>query len=395
MKARQLEVIIATVGKQPMPILIPILQFAPVSGQLIVTDEVQEVAQQIRQAARGDPKIPRPYPHEPVNPFRVHEAYERCKDILHSRRFKGKQFAINITGGTTLMALGAQQVAREFQVPMLYVDTDDGVIVHLSPDGQETGREPITVSASAEVYLAAHGASISSRAEWGTAVANDAPWLKPFWQVARALGGAGTHSEQLLDAVQSAYNSSDKAGSVSNAHGETRALAKQLAGDGLLADVHDDGESLRFRVVDDKLKRGFLTGHWLELYVYDVCVGSGEFDDVQMAVDVKRPVKPQMVVNEVDVIVTRHGRLGVISCKTGREVLPGRDVRTERRLAVYELDSLLQAELMGLYARKILVTNRTTLSQALLSRARLSQIEVITGAHFSDLAKRIKECLEG
>jgi len=395
------DVIIAMVGKQPMPILIPILQLVPVTVQLIVTDEVQEVARHIRDALRLDPKTAtlRAYPHEPVNPYVVHETYERCKAILCSPRFAGKQLAINITGGTTTMELGAYQAAREFGVPMFYVDTDDQVIIHLSPGGEETGREDITVQVSAEVYLAAHGATISPKPEWGTAVANDAAWLKPYRQMARTLGEAGTRSEQLLDAIRLAYNKDDKLGCVSSAHDETRMLARRMAEHDMLTDVHDDGENLHFRVVDEVLKREFLTGHWLELYVYDVCVGSGdEFDDVQMSVNIKRPVKPQTVVNEVDVIVTRRGRLAVISCKTGSEMSVKREKKREKeaaRMAVYELDSLLQAELMGLYAQKLLVSNRAQLPLALVSRARLSQTTCVTGHQLVDVARIVREHLEG
>jgi hypothetical protein len=392
------DVIIATVGKQPMPILIPILQLAPVTVQLIVTDEVQEVARHIRDALRLEPKaaVVRAYSHEPVNPFIVRETYERCKAILSSQRFAGKQFAINITGGTTPMELGAYKAAREFGVPMFYVDTDDQVIIHFSPEGEETSREDITVQVSAEVYLTAHGATVSPKPEWGTAVANDAVWLKPYRQMARTLGEAGTRSEQLLDAIRLAYNKDDKLGSVSNAHDETRTLARRMAKHDMLADVHDDGENLHFRVVDEVLKREFLAGHWLELYVHDVCVRSGEFDDVQISVNIKRPVKPQTVENEVDVIVTRRGRLAVISCKTGGEMSVERERRKKEaaRTAIYELDSLLQAELMGLYAQKLLVSNRAKLPLALVSRAHLSQTTCVTGHQLVDVVRIVREHLE-
>lgn len=298
------------------------------------------------------------------------------------------------------MELGAYQAAREFNVPMCYVDTDDQVIIHLSPDGEETGREDITVQVSAKVYLAAHGATISPKPKWGTAVANDAAWLKPFRQMAHTLGKAGTRSEQLLDAIRLAYNKDDKLGSVSNAHDETRTLARLMAGHDMLTDVHDDGEDLRFRVVDEALKCGFLAGHWLELYVHDVCVRSGEFDDVQMSVNIKRPVKPRTVENEVDVIVTRRGRLAVISCKTGSEMSVKREKKKQRekeaaKMAVYELDSLLQAELMGLYAQKLLVSNRDELPLALVSRANLSQTTCVTGHQLVDVARIVREHLEG
>jgi len=388
------DVMIATVGKQPMPILIPILQLGPASTQLIVTDEVQDVAQHIREALRGDPKttVLHTYSHAPVNPHVARETYERCKEVLHSQRFAGKRFAVNITGGTTLMNLGAQQAAREFGAPMLYVDTDDEMIVHLSPDGEEVGREDVTARVSARVYLTAHGASVSAREPWGRGVERQEKQFLSFIEPARLLGRVGSRSERLLDAIRSAYYRPDGVGTLPDADGVERDLASKLAQRGLLTALHDEASGLSFHVVGENLVRDFLTGRWLELYVCDACVTSGLFDDVLFDVMVTRPAEPQPVRNQLDVVATWHGRLAVISCKTEREQVEDKD---ENKWAVYELDSLLQAELMGLYARKLLVSNRSQLREALISRARLSETKCVTGPQLIDVAHIVKQHLEG
>jgi len=391
--AKQPDVIVATVGKQPMPILIPILQFRPSSTQLIVTDEVQEVAQHIREAVRVDPKTAdlRVYSHEPVNPHDARDTYKRCEAILSNSRFAERQSAINITGGTTLMNLGAQQAAKEFGVPMLYVDTDDEVIVHLLPNGQETNSpEDVTVWVSARVYLAAHGASVSLRGPWGQGIAKREKRIQSFVEAARFLGRAGSRSARLLDEIRTAYCGPDKVVILPNADGKERELAGKLTQQGLLADLQDEANGIRFDVVDDKLKRDFLTGRWLELYVYDACVTSGLFDDVLLDVMVSRRAEPRPVENQLDVVATWHGRLAVISCKTGRRQMED----DENKWAVYELDSLLQAELMGLYARKVLVSNRAELRGALANRAQLSQVKCVTGPQLADVARIVRRHLE-
>lgn len=395
------DVMIATVGKQPMPILIPILQFQPdVSTQLIVTNDVKNVTQHLSDALRANPdtKSLSVYGHQPVRPFSVADSRQRCVTILgsDSPRYEGKTFAINVTGGTTLMALGARRAAREFDVPMLYVDTDGGFIVHLAPDGTETHREPITVKVSVPVYLAAHGASVSTKTEWSMSAAEAEPaWIKPYREVARVLGETGPHSQPLLDKIRAAYSrSEDEAGapvSLDRPRDKTRELALVLAGSGFITNFLDTSDELRFQLVQDGRVEQFLTGHWLELYVYDVCLDSGFFDDVRMSATVSRRVDHRRVENEIDVIVTRHGRLAAISCKTGLQEIEDRDVNKQ---AVYELDSLLQAELMGLFARKLLVTNRRSLPDALRGRARMSQIELVFGSRLPDVAERIKEHLE-
>lgn len=390
------DVIIAPVGKQPMPILIPLLQFAPVSGQLIVTEDVAEVADYLRAVARDNPKVPQPWPHGPVNPYEAQQTFELCRDILHKRRFAGKNFAINISGGTTLMAMGAQWAAKEFEVPMLYVDTDDGVIVHLSPDGQTVQEERIIVNVSAEVYLMAHGAFASSREPWGERVASDDPDLARFHAAAKVLGEAGSHSQRLLDQIRAGYNRADRMVSQGRPSDAEEELIDELSRQRLITDIHTDNGTAGFHLVDETLTRQFLEGHWLELYVYDACVDSELFDDVRISVDVKRPAEPETVVNELDIIVTRRGRLAAISCKTGKEMTPGggKTEREKRQQAVYELDSLLQADLMGLYARKLLISNRVELAPAIRSRASHSQIRCVSGGELPDVAGIIKDHLK-
>lgn len=392
--AKQPDVIVATVGKQPMPILIPILQFRPTFTQLIVTDEVQEVAQHIREAVRVDPKtadLP-VYSHEPVNPHDARDTYERCEAILDNPRFAERQFAINITGGTTLMNLGAQKAAGEFRVPMLYVDTDDEVIVHLSPDGQETNSpEDVTVRVSAQVYLAAHGASVSLCKPWGQGIAQQEERVQSFVKAACLLGRAGSRSARLLDEIRAAYYGPDKIVTLPDADAEERELAGKLAQQGLLAEPRNEANGLSFHVVNERHIHEFLTGRWLELYVYDACVTSGLFDDVLLDVMVSRPAKPRPVKNQLDVVAVWRGRLAVISCKTGRRQMEDKD---ENKWAVYELDSLLQAELMGLYARKVLVSNRDELPLALVNRAHLSQVKCVTGPQLIDVARIVRQHLE-
>lgn len=120
------------------------------------------------------------------------------------------------------------------------------------------------------------------------------------------------------------------------------------------------------------------------------------FDNVRISVDVKRPAKPETVVNELDVIVTRRGRLAAISCKTGTEMAPGggNTAQEKRKQAVYELDSLLQADLMGLYARKLLISNRVELAPAIRSRASHSQIRCVSGGELPNVAGIIEDHLK-
>ncbi|MBA4157745.1 MAG: DUF1887 family protein [Gemmatimonadetes bacterium] len=372
-----------------MPVLIPTLVFRPVSTQLLVTDGVRSVGENIRDALRThqDTKTLGCHVHEPIRPYWPEDAAAQS-DRIFTGRYNGRRFALNVTGGTTLMALGARRAAAEHNVPLLYVDTDNGVIITLAPDGSVTGEREITVSVPTSTYLAAHSATVSAREPWGKAIERRESWLKPFLEAATVLGQAGGGSERLLDVIRPVC-SGGAAGPAELPEVTTaeESLANRLQEFGMI-EVARRGGSLQVQPKGDERIRQFLTGHWLELYVYRACLTSGLFDDVCLSVDIRRRTESGTVVNECDVLTTLRGRLAVISCKTARL-----DHKDENKGAVYELDSLLQAELMGLYARKVLVTNRLALRPPLRNRAGLSQIECIWGPHLPDVAQRIQSCL--
>jgi hypothetical protein len=385
------DVIIATVGQQPMPVLIPLVQYGPVHGQLIATAEVQDIAGYIRTAARQidrQPRLPRPGVLDPVYAFSVEDTYDACR---RAASYYEKR-VINITGGTTLMGMGAQKAAVELGAPMLYVDTDHACIIHFSHAGQEQGQEPIDVDISVPVYLAAHGASVRPKDEWGASVREDGDggWVQPFITLARRMAERATDTTALMDEVRGVISRKEHTGQLDGVGEAEFDLAQHLAGQGLLADLQRDGDALTFRVADRPRARKFLSGTWLELYVYDACRQSDRFDDVWLSARVKRRVQRDEVLNELDVIVTHNGRLAAISCKTTREEVVEKD---ENKAAVYELDSLLQAELMGLYARKVLVSNRYNLPPALRTRAELSRTEVIDGPRLRDVARIVYDHL--
>jgi hypothetical protein len=368
--------------------------FRPPTTQLIATPGVQQVASQVRAVVRKLTTADGPerldcYVHDPVSPYDPAESEARVRSVS-SGRYREHRLALNLTGGTTLMGLGARRAAEAGDVELLYVDTDNGRIIVLSPVGEVRRQIPIEVQVSVETYLAAHGATVSPKRPWGRMVVEEAASLEPYFAAAQALGRAGSGSQRLLDALRPAC--SREGDGTARLEGPTpldRELAGVLQHHGMVEEVAGGPAELRVRISDDRQHREFLTGHWLELYVYRSCSDAGFFHDVRLSVVVKREGEKKAVENECDVLVTLNGRLALISCKSGR--LEHKD---ENRAAVYELDSLLQAELMGLYARKVLASNRARLPDALVDRARPSQIECIAGDHLPDVATRIRACLQ-
>jgi hypothetical protein len=121
-------------------------------------------------------------------------------------------------------------------------------------------------------------------------------------------------------------------------------------------------------------------GSWLEEIVARRALESGSFDDVRRNVFIRKHSERGLVENELDVVVTRNGRLAVCSCKSGRKI-------TKEQL--YELTSLSRREAAGIYCGKVLVTDLAELSQALRERARSMGVHLVYGKELERVAEHL------
>lgn len=122
-------------------------------------------------------------------------------------------------------------------------------------------------------------------------------------------------------------------------------------------------------------------GDTLEKRVLLLAQKARVFDDVRRGVFVRKQTERGPVVNELDVVVTRNGRLAVCSCKTGHAVT---------KEAIYELASLSRREAIGVYCGKVLVSDQPTLSPAIRDRARASGVRLVYGSELAKVAEHLK-----
>ncbi len=122
-------------------------------------------------------------------------------------------------------------------------------------------------------------------------------------------------------------------------------------------------------------------GDPLEQRVFQAARKAGVFDDVRRQVFIRRFTERGPVVNELDVLVTRNGRLAVCSCKSGRAV---------SKEALYELASLSRRESAGIYCGKLLVSDQPELPSAIRDRARASGIHLVYGPELPNVASHLR-----
>jgi hypothetical protein len=126
-------------------------------------------------------------------------------------------------------------------------------------------------------------------------------------------------------------------------------------------------------------------GDALESKVYQLASQSGIFDDVQRGIFVRRIDRPE-VQNELDILVTRNGRLVVCSCKSGQNFMKD---------WIYEISSLSSRESFGIYCGKVLVVDQEEISETHLSRARINHVKIVYGKKIDEIDQVLKQTLAG
>jgi len=122
-------------------------------------------------------------------------------------------------------------------------------------------------------------------------------------------------------------------------------------------------------------------GSELEEQVFRLAYQSGLFDDVRRNVFIRKQTGRELVINELDIVVTRNGRLAVCSCKSGKAVT---------KENIYELASLSRRESAGIYCGKLLVSNQTNLGLAVRDRARDMNVRLVYGAEIPNIAHHLE-----
>ena len=294
-----------------------------------------------------------------------------------------ENIALNVTGGTKLMAVAAQEVFRSTGKPVFYVNVEtDSVLVI----GEQATSQPLRAKLKVHEMLRAHGYSVS---------------IQENPQITRELRDL---TARLIDHVASAGRALGTINAVARiarddpglqvdltpAQYNSRSLAELI---GLFIDaglLRQHGQSLTFK---NEEARFFVNGGWLESHVYEALQSLRAqhvaLTDVAMGVRVsfggadnggKARDK-----NEIDVAFLYRNTLHLIECKTANLAQDGKGDDSRATEALYKMESLLK--LGGLRTRGMVVDYRGQLanSEADRQRAKEAGIAIVSGAQLKDL----------
>lgn len=294
--------------------------------------------------------------------------------------------ALNVTGGTKLMAVAAQEVFRSEGKPVFYVNVETDEVLLIGGVGKKAASQPLRAKLKVHEMLTAHGYQVTTQEQ-------------P--QITRELRDL---TARLIDHVTSAGQALGTLNALARVARDDKGLQVELTpyqidshalGD-ILALFTDAGLARlqgRALIFKNEEARFFANGGWLEAHVYEVLQSlRSQFEglsDVAMGVRVgfsgAKAKSTGNDKNEIDVAFLYRNTLHLIECKTANLAQPGSGNDDKATEAIYKMESLLK--LGGLRTRGMVVDYRGQLSQSEANRKRAEEagIAIVSGPQLKDL----------
>jgi hypothetical protein len=269
----------------------------------------------------------------PINPNKEQEVKEACRNALKSQ--KEAEWVISITSAPKTVGIFAVDIARENGIPCWHLNTDDREVISFSKD------IPIDVDklfeANVEQYMKLY--------EREYEIPNDRyrKLAESWYEVAKLLALMPEAAQIFLKAFRQGMHNNQ--GITFNVESKAKALVHGLQKHDFLTIARETADALQCTMID-RDKQKFLTGDWLETYVWREIKNAKFAHDCQWGY---RIVTGQAR-NELDVAFTYKGMLLIVECKTDN------DPFTEKSHYLSTLDSI-STSLGGSYTSKFLVTS--------------------------------------
>ncbi len=305
----------------------------------------------------------------------IEHVITRTMELLEHH--KDNTFALNSTGGTRPMSIGAFQVFQAYQQPVFYVHPQDDRLIWLYPRG--LAAHQLADRIRLPHFLLAHGSTVISQGDLNV--------LPEYREIAE-------HLIENIDYFNKALTTLNWYATQTADRKSPRLKPEHLRWDALL-DLLDRLQMID--VVDYQSKhlvfpgnaaKYFVNGGWLEQYVYaellQIRQKIPEIQDIAQTITVARQSHGQTIHNELDVAFLCNNHLYVVECKTMQLDQQSNRAGTE---TLYKLDSL--KELLGGVSGQGMVVSYKPMSTADKHRAADLGIEVCDARSLQDLRSRL------
>lgn len=370
---------VCLVSGQPVPNVLPVLLERPEKVALLVTPEMQEQAERLKNIFRARAIQISVYE---IPAYDFAGALAACDAVV--QQSQADELTLNVTGGTKITALAAYQQFYFGGKRVIYMDTEHEQLLEL---GDQPTAMPVRQNLlDVKLCLACYGKRFNeagTRSKIDTARRRKAATEK--------LCRLFLNNPDMLRACNRQLNEYDKKEPpfflyVNNLPGPGTELFDLLVQEGIAVPSGADTLCLQ-----SEAARIYLNGGWLEEYVFNLikglsingldCLLNVNFEwQIQRAASKKKKTE-----NELDVVFSCNNRLHIISCKTSSLDI----LKNAGKDALHELDSM-KANVGGLFARPLLVSVHP-LKDADFRRAQNLKIPVVSGNNILHLQERLQQ----
>ena len=166
-------------GEQPIPVLLPLFQWPGKFNQfgLVASTTTCDLAEQLYRFIRADSNLRtiQLFPVLLIDAYDPEDIRSRLIEYARDHKLDGKNTSFNITGGTKLMSLAAQQAASELGMTTMYIATEKQLVITFPNNGENPQLWPLKVNLTIQQYLMAHGIESSNSPNFGAGPVNAIP----------------------------------------------------------------------------------------------------------------------------------------------------------------------------------------------------------------------------
>lgn len=356
---RHYDLVIHLLGEQSIPVFFGLRQFRADSNIILTTKEYEDKARRLAKAA-GIAPTPVIIP-DPFKPADTRKAIAKQVGKLAS----GAKTAVNLTGGTKLMFAGALSACWELGLDPFYFEVQHHNVIFL----RDETHIPFVGISDVEDFLRAGDFTTVSAGRWDSNPVREARSASTpgLWQGREALGNLYVTPEFRAFANRRDSESAPFKFTWSGGEASYNVVAAHLVLAESTIDVPTEGYF------------GFLSGGWLEEYVYALLrplETEGVVRDVRVGVEAGyregSASATRRTAQEFDCLFTDGKRLWIVECKAG-SVTQADIQKLENNLRRYG----------GVAAKGILVTSFAPLEPI---TNRLREIPGITAVRPEELA---------
>ncbi len=246
-----------------------------------------------------------------IDPYKEKDIVERCEEAL---KLEPKaEWIMHCTTSPKVVGIYAHDVARRNGIPYWILDTARKQLVSLVKEYEVDNEE--LFNASVKEYMGAYervceiprGEAYQERA-------------KSWYPVAMLLLSDHDATQKFLQGLRNASNDRPSHPLTPTVAIQAKQLAEKLEDYGFLTITSSNINEFQCTIKDDEMCK-FLSGDWLEFYVWHEAKSASFADDCQWGhkIIVDQKLAATLPSNELDLALTYKGRLLIAECKTSKK----------------------------------------------------------------------------